>query len=311
MKMKSRLFGINAIVALAILAFSSATLTSCYKSEKEDVVLPFKPSDPVYTITGEITDITTGEKLDGVKIDFTVDSKTVQSVSGSYSYTTKKHGSYKVDISHNGYKSISRTLEIQQLEKGQASTYILNAALYPTDFNINKMEMDVKTTQFGTTRKEFDSNDLGIINNDSKSPLFVSLTFGIDNGTRYLDNALADALAAGDIDNEFKTGIEDFLKSLYGKAPIKSTDNFGSKDVFYEFNVAPLSSVKSVTAITYYQKDTFILRYGDMSVLFDVIVPYKVEFSHALQANTHGGTHVGHGHGNGLNAGGGIIDPIN
>lgn len=62
MKMKSKFFGFTAKLAMAILAVGTM-FTSCYDSENGDVTKPYVAPDPVYLISGTITDVETGAAI--------------------------------------------------------------------------------------------------------------------------------------------------------------------------------------------------------------------------------------------------------
>ena len=310
MKMKSRLFGMNAKVALAILVFTSTTLTSCYESEKDDVLLPFTPSAALYTITGEITDITTGAKLDDAKVELKgADPQTTNTSAGSYTVNTEKAGDYTVTITKTGYEAKTVNLKIKALEKGQGSTYTISVGLYPDPFDGNKMSFDVDHQEYGTSTKVFESKDIPQVDwvNNSTSPKEVSLKITKDVGGKFADNALE----ISTISDSFKDGIKSFLAGSHG-AIVGHNVNFKTNEAYYKFDLGPLRSLKSVTATTFYKKSTYIFRYGEESIKLAVLNAYVVEFSNSQQSNSHGhGQGHGHGHGDDLNAGGGIITGIN
>ena len=81
MKMKSKLFGLGAKMALALLAVGM-TVTSCYDSENVDIIQPDQPVAPKYYIAGNITDAETGDIVTNATV--TIDGTAVTLTNGAF-----------------------------------------------------------------------------------------------------------------------------------------------------------------------------------------------------------------------------------
>ena len=92
--MKSKFFGLNAKLALAVLAVGTM-FTSCYDSENGDVTKPYVAPDAVYSFQGVVTNNITGEGVEGATIAFTgaVTGTATTDAWGNYELTvTQKDG---------------------------------------------------------------------------------------------------------------------------------------------------------------------------------------------------------------------------
>ena len=249
MKMKCKFFGATAKLAMAILAVG-AMFTSCYDSENGDVTKPYHAPDPVYTISGTITDVETGEALDQAKV--TVNGESVTLSDGVYSTNKGKEGENTVTVSMTGYnddQTITRKFTIAKLENGQASTTVVNVALKKNveepdpEFDIEKVEMDITSTSKDVLKVFTPEEYIGLSLAASEEPLFFDRTFaGIEIGA--------------EVEPTIEEALKDAPKRLvnYAKATIGAYEGlFGEKrtiDAVYTVPVPPYQTVKSVT-ITY------------------------------------------------------------
>lgn len=141
MKKKNFLSGIGAKLALLTLAISGALMTGCYKDDGLDVTTPGGGGsqvleDAVYTITGTVTDIETGQDIAGT-LTYTGESTPV-SFNGSYTVKIAKFAEAQKTISlsftandaaYNNGNPINRTVVLDKVEDGQAVVYPLSVAM--------------------------------------------------------------------------------------------------------------------------------------------------------------------------------------
>ena len=99
MKMKSKIFGLNAKLALAVLAVGTM-FTGCYDSENGDVKKPYVAPDPVYYIAGTVTDLNSGLPLPA----------TVAVTGESASANTDAAGSYRLETTAGTGKVVTVTV---------------------------------------------------------------------------------------------------------------------------------------------------------------------------------------------------------
>ena len=122
MKMKSKLFGLGAKMALALLAVGM-TVTSCYDSENVDIIQPDQPVAPKYYIAGNITDAETGDVVANAQVTITKGTETImdENVSGAFNkeVTVGTSGdSFVVTVVADGYRDASRTIFFPAMGNG-------------------------------------------------------------------------------------------------------------------------------------------------------------------------------------------------
>ena len=167
MKKKSFLSGISAKIALLVLAVSGALLTGCYKDDGLDASAPGGGTtvldDAVYTITGSVTDITTGANIPNAEV--TCEGQSVPVTEGVYSVKIAKFTSETKVVTltfaatgYNDGKKITRTVTLNKVEDGQAVVYPLSVAMrlseqktYPVEYKVNFVVKDSKTGAAVTT----------------------------------------------------------------------------------------------------------------------------------------------------------------
>ncbi|WP_163221195.1 carboxypeptidase-like regulatory domain-containing protein [Bacteroides sp. 214] len=310
--MKSKFFGINAKLALALLAVSGTMFTSCYESEKDDVTLPYNPPAALYTVVGTVTDVVTGKVIDGATVAFSgADSKTLTTVAGAYTFTTEKAGAYTIAVSKDGYTASSGSLTVTALKAGQAATYQFNAVLQSESFQIEGLTMTVSTTEKNPSTVTFDATEDEEVDYVNDSANFIDLTFNfnVNVGAGLLTDELGVTTRAA-LDG-LKEYISTYLAALYGGAPAAIDAVFATEDKEYKFELAPYSSVKTVFSTTKYKEDTHIIKYNGVTYKIVVVVAYAWEFgSTQFSNNIYHGHGLGHGHSGNLNAGGGSASGI-
>lgn len=303
MKMKSKFFGLSAKLALAILAVGT-TLTSCYDSENGDVTKPYVAPDPVYTISGTITNALTGEAIDAT---VTVNGTAATCSDGTYS-AKGQAGSNTVTVSKTGFKEVTRNVTVAALEKGQASTTVVNVALTPNElpFDINDVKVTLVSSKETTVDKILTAADnvaLDLTADENAAEFVRSFTVvtGADT-TEPIAQIFADA----------PQGLLDYANGYLG-AIIGQVGKVASKTEDYTISIAPYYCVTGVTITYALIESVYKFEYDNEAYEVTVKAVKSYTFSTQFLLN-HGFTHShghghGHGHGENLNAGGGIITP--
>lgn len=145
MKKKSFLNGMNAKLALLVMALSGVLLTGCYKDDGLDASAPGGGTivaDAVYTITGSVIDEATGEPMEGYTV---VPSKgEYKAVKGSYSVVVGKFTTptetVELTFTKGDYITVKRTVILTKVEDG-------NSAVYPLSVYMKKaQQVETETT---------------------------------------------------------------------------------------------------------------------------------------------------------------------
>ena len=328
MKMKSKLFGLGAKLALAILAVGT-TLTGCYDSENGDVTKPYVAPDAVYSIVGTVS--TTDGKAIGnttVTLSGVLEGAVTTDANGSYSiYVTKNGGvtgEVKVAIEGkaNEYEAASAITNVQKIANGQAVTYYLNivakslAAEPEPDpemvwDNYSSVSSDEYTLQ-GEDKNKVDYVPALDLNNKSNNPYEVTHNFVVKNGiivTKGFDIMGLEApktkaaMTPEDVKAAIKVKIEKEIGTAYDTE---------YKGVRYPFTITlpGMTALKNVVATYTYENKTYNCTYdgADYTVEIQRVVSVKMSYNYIYTDNYHGhGNGHGHGHGDDINAGGGII----
>ena len=305
MKMKSKFFGLNAKLALAVLAVG-AMFTGCYDSENGDVTKPYVAPDPVYTVSGTVTDALTGDVIETARVTVSDSKGDLEWKAGTYSVQVNSSGSKTVTVEAEGYDKVTRDITIAPLEKGQASTTVVNVALTKTGaININNVKVSVGDPKAAAIPKvlkpegeEFKGLDLTADENEAVFVRNFKVVVGAVTDPEDIEEAFAGA----------PSGLIDYAKSYLG-ALIGMFGKAQQIEVPYTISIPPYQCVEDVT-ITYNIVETlYTFEYkGD---IYNVSV--KGVRTYTFSTNfvpNHNFSHThGHGHGeNGaLNAGGGIL----
>lgn len=297
--MKSKFFGATAKLALAILAVGTM-FTSCYDSENGDVTKPYVAPDPVYTISGTVTDALTNQILTSATI--TVNGTAATNSDGTYA-AKGQAGANTVVVSATGYETVTRNVTIAALEKGEASTTVVNVALTANgSININDVTVAYTSTPEVQTHVLTKEDHVGLdLTADENSASFVrnfDITVGAEI-TPALETVFASAPA----------GLLDYAKSYLGAI----IGQFGEKKVVptpYTIVIPPNFCVQSVTIIYDGVVTEYTFTYKGEAYKLTVTGLKSYSFSTQFLPN-HGFTHShghGHGHDGNLNAGGGIFE---
>lgn len=323
MKMKSKLFGLNAKLALGLLLISGAMLTSCYESDKEDIYIP-KPvelPEPVYTIAGTVTDLITGKGIASATVTFTPagDAAAVitatTDVAGAFSvYQGVTNTTYSVVVTPsdvNKYESsAARNLTITLLNNGQAATYMFNEVLNPKEFKQEGLTVITSSKEETPEKDIFDATEDTYkealdITNDTDEFWDYSIAITVDKGAIVETDEVGLVLTRAAAPDPLRDYVSAYLKGIY--TPLSLTD-FAREAETFTFTLAPNSSLKSLSVTTKYKTDTYEFTYGGETYKVVVKAAYAYELVPEQYSNE---VYHGHGHGNGDNAGGGVIDPIN
>lgn len=120
MKMKSKLFGFGAKMALAAVAVCGM-FASCYEKEEIDATTPINPDPAKYVIVGNLTDAATGAAVTNATV--TIDGSAVDgpNADGYYSKEDLTEGSHVIKVVAEGYKDAVRTVYLQKVNAGGIS----------------------------------------------------------------------------------------------------------------------------------------------------------------------------------------------
>lgn len=170
MKKKSFFYGINAKMALTIVALSGALLTGCYKDDGLDVNGPTGSVTlpaAVYTLTGSVLD-TDGNLVKDATV--TVAGEAVSATTGSFT-TAVKPGAVTIKVvpANAKYNTVEKTVTVLAVAAGQSVVYtetivLTKQAVTPkveAKYNLNvlafaasNLETPLKSTEFKVTVKD-------------------------------------------------------------------------------------------------------------------------------------------------------------
>lgn len=314
--MKSNFFGLNAKLALAVLAISGSMLTGCYESEKDDVTPPYNPPAPVYIITGSITDAETNAPINGAAIKggitATTDANGVFKVTLTDAPAEGTDKTYSITIEATGYNSVTRSVIVTGIAKGGTAVYTVSAALTKpagSSFNDDNVTSTVTTVKLSTKTSTFGPVEFGDIINDTEQAKSYTVTITVDTGATDLD-------AAGGAKNR----AADFSSlQAYGDAWIKGqvgdfTKGFVPVNLDVEIQLPPLTRLIGMSINTFYATQNFNFvsagvdpyNQNNIQSVSGYTVPMPT-FESIGHDHTHGHDH---GHGTGMNAGGGDMGSI-
>lgn len=311
MNMKSKFFGLNAKLALAVLAVGTM-FTGCYDSENGDVTKPYVAPDPVYTVSGTVTDALTGGAIENATVTVSDNKGEVEWKEGTYSVQVNSSGSKTVTVEAAGYDKVTRDITIAPLEKGQASTTVVNVALTKTGaININNVSVVLVSSMVESTPKVLKASS-----DPQKDDEFLGLDLTADENAAVFEryfSVVVGAITDPDIEEAFAgapSGLKDYAKSYLGNV-IGQFGNLDQIAVKYTISIPPYQCVESVTVTYAVVKSKYTFTYEDQSYSVEVKGVRGYTFSTQYLPN-HNFSHTfghGHDHGDNINAGGGIISP--
>lgn len=321
--MKSKFFGLNAKLALAVLAVGTM-FTSCYDSENGDVTKPYVAPDAVYSFQGVVTNNITGEGVEGATIAFTgaVTGTATTDAWGNYELTvTQKDGvagTVNMAVSGADFEATTATVEIEKIGNGQSIVYFKNIVVNYTSYLPEGVKINTSNNSSSTEQiiqgedaeGEGYIPDLDVINN-TEEPIIVTYNFTVKTGSRISED-LRDVMGAGVIGADTRAAFDD------AKADIKAwivndlgmepTAEFGTRLYQASFTIPALQALKYVSVSYTIENKNYNYSYGAESGRVVTQTVLSVMFNANMVSVGHYHGH-GHGHGNGENAGGGIILP--
>lgn len=317
--MKSKLFGLNAKLALAVLAVGTM-FASCYDSENGDVTKPYKAPEAVYTIVGTVTNNVTGAPVAEADISMTgvITGEAVTDALGTYQIIAKVDGGVNGEVTisvagHSDYEATSSTFKVEKIANGQAVTYYKNLMVNYTSYLPEGLKVTTSTvTESQDTEysgeKDAEHYEVGLdIINNTNEPLLVKKNFIVSEGAIVTeDSQNVFGFATKSVD-DVKKAISDYITADLKKAPTK---DYEAVTKTYDILVAPLSALKSVTVSYLYETKTYNFTYATDTYVVKVQRIVKVTLSNEQTSISHYHGHGhGHGHGGDINAGGGILTP--
>lgn len=321
--MKSKFFGLNAKLALAVLAVGTM-FTSCYDSENGDVTKPYVAPDAVYSFQGVVTNNITGEGVEGATIAFTgaVTGTATTDAWGNYELTvTQKDGvagTVNMAVSGADFEATTATVEIEKIGNGQSIVYFKNIVVNYTSYLPEGVKINTSNNSSSTEQiiqgedaeGEGYIPDLDVINN-TEEPIIVTYNFTVKTGSRISED-LQDVMGAGVIGadtravpDEAKADIRAWIINDLGMVP---TAEFGTRLYQASFTIPALQALKYVSVSYTIENQNYNYSYGTESGRVVTQTVLSVMFNANMVSVGHYHGH-GHGHGNGENAGGGIILP--
>lgn len=297
MNMKSKFFGLNAKLALAVLAVGTM-FTGCYDSENGDVVKPYEPADPVYYVAGTITDAETGAPLNA---EVTVNGVSATITDGNYS-AKGQVGENTVSVKMAGYnndEAVERKVKIDAVAAGQAYTAVVNVALTknPSDLDVTVQVLNMQASKANKRLTSAENPGLDLIGEDEG--LKINRTFEVVYGfTEPNLEGVSEDLAAY---------INQYLGQMLGV--------FGEArkmEVDYEINLYPWTALVAVNLDYDLNEITYLFTPAEgeaATVTVKGVTGYKFSIEATDNHNYSYSHGHGHGHGDNINAGGGIITP--
>ena len=321
--MKSKFFGLNAKLALAVLAVGTM-FTSCYDSENGDVTKPYVAPDAVYSFQGVVTNNITGEGVEGATIAFTgaVTGTATTDAWGNYELTvTQKDGvagTVNMAVSGADFEATTATVEIEKIGNGQSIVYFKNIVVNYTSYLPEGVKINTSNNSSSTEQiiqgedaeGEGYIPELDVINNTNE-PMIVTYNFEVMSGSRIsedLENVMGAGVIGADtrvVPDEAKADIKAWIVNDLGMEP---TAEFGTRLYQASFTIPALQALKYVSVSYTIENQNYNYSYGTESGRVVTQTVLSVMFNANMVSVGHYHGH-GHGHGNGENAGGGIILP--
>ena len=299
MNMKSKFFGLNAKLALAVLAVGTM-FTSCYDSENGDVVKPYEPADAVYYVAGTVTDVETGAALNA---EVTVNGVAATITDGNYS-AKGQVGENTVSVKMAGYNNdqpVERKVNIEAVAAGQSYTAVVNVALAknPSDLDVTVQILNIQSSKANKRMTSAEYPGLDLIGEEEGLP-GLPRTFEVVYG--FTEPDLTD-----DVSEDLAIYINQYLGEqlgLFGEARLM--------EVEYKINLQPWTALVAVNLDYDLEEITYQFTPAEgeaVKVTVKGVTGYKFSVEATDNHNyvySHG---HGHGHGDNINAGGGILTP--
>lgn len=129
MKMKSKLFGNGAKLALTLLAMCGM-FASCYEKDEIDVPKVTDPTATTYQVAGIVTDAESNAVMDGVTVTNVTNSKSMTTAAdGKYVLEAKVGETNVVTFAKSGYKTVTSSVFVTKQENGSIVAYTIDAKM--------------------------------------------------------------------------------------------------------------------------------------------------------------------------------------
>ena len=322
MKMKSKFFGLNAKLALAVLAVGTM-FTSCYDSENGDVTQPYQAPDAVYTFTGTVTSQLTGKGVAGATVTFSgaVTGTVNTDATGTYQYTTTDvaagQTAVNIVVSGDNFENKSAAVEgFKPVEKGQSVIFFTNVMVQLTDFEEEGLEFEASVGLEGdenvvisgdpeNPNYDDDYKGIDLVNKTGIAQKYTR-TFTVSSGTKVAeDKGDVYGYNTRALTDDIKQAIQARINAALGEVP---QADYGTAEQSVDIYLDNGYALGSVSIQYNIQTLNFDYSYGEDNgtvvvnrIVSAVVTPNIIpaEFYHGH----------GHGHGDDPNAGGGITVP--
>ena len=320
MKMKSKFFGLNAKLALAVLAVGTM-FTSCYDSENADVSKPYVAPDAMYTFTGTVVNNITGAGVGGatVALSGAVSGTVTTDDMGTYQFTTTVRdgvsGTVTLNVTGDDFDPAEATITVEKIANGQSIVYFKNVLVNYTEYLPEGLEIGTSNStssedQVMQGEQEDEDNyveELDIINNSNET-MYVERTFVVSSGSKVYEDAeniMGLGVITRAVPEAAKEAIREWIIADLGSAP---DAEFVTEERTQTISIPAGEALRSVTVSYTYETKTYNYSYGTEtgSVSIQTILSVRFDSQTIGIAHYHG---HGAGHGAGDNAGGGIIVP--
>lgn len=324
--MKSKFFGLNAKLALAVLAVGTM-FTGCYDSENGDVTQPYQAPDAVYTFTGTVTSEVTGKGVGQATVEFSgaVTDSVETDETGTYQYSTTKinAGQTTVTLKVSGNDFEEKTVQITDfntVNKGQSIIYFKNVRVAMTVFEEDGLDFESSLGVSGDDGLDDDisgdpsnpnyKEEYGVIDlvNNSGAPQSYDITFKVKKGSK-VEEDTDDIYGFGTraLADDLKEAIKARIRDILGTEP---TPDYTTRDLTETLYLQSGYALGSVSFEYDVQTYNFDYTYNEEPGRVQVKVIEKVTITmNVIPAEFYHGTGHGHGHGDNENAGGGIVVP--
>jgi hypothetical protein len=131
MKMKSKVFGYSAKLALAVLAVFGTMFTSCYEKDEIDTTTV---APAAYYVVGSISDGSNGQPLTTAIVK--VDGTAVTLTNGAFMLQVTASGAHTVAVTADGYYDVTKTVYCVAVADGQTSVAVADIALFTPDSQV-------------------------------------------------------------------------------------------------------------------------------------------------------------------------------
>ena len=281
MNMKSKFFGLNAKLALAVLAVGTM-FTSCYDSENGDVVKPYEPADPVYYVAGTVTDVETGAALNA---EVTVNGVAATITDGNYS-AKGQVGENTVSVKMAGYNNdqpVERKVNIEAVAAGQSYTAVVNVALTkdPSDLDVTVQVVNVQSSKANKRMTSAENPGLDLIGEEEG--LQLDRTFEVVYGFTEPDLT--------DVSEDLAAYINQYLGEqlgLFGEARLMEVD--------YEINLYPWTALVAVNLDYDLDEITYLFTPAEGKAV-EVTVKGVTGYKFSIEATDNHNYVYSHGHG--------------